>query len=318
MKNKLISTLLVICLALISFSGCNNQNDIIDGNIEIISGDIEQEESLYVTFDAYGEAFGMLTVNQTTENGNTEANESMSWSFDAVHTEKISSLLERNKVLSIEPYNEDNDIFEGWIVYREIITIDDEGFETYSYEKLSADTIYSTNEILEMTVPDFNITFVAKWKNIALEDYSMGSFSNEPIMDTVYFSLYANGGTMTFSDEETENFKLERYNYWLNENDTLNDVMTGSIINSAKLLSIEKENATFTGWTVYEADSINWSSEEISGDGYTYFLYNPNDEDFKYLMLENSRLYSSNASTEEISQIIYTGNSYYAVANWEE
>ena len=317
MKNKLISTLLVICLALISFSGCNNQNNIIDDNIEMISGDIEQEESLYVTFDAYGEAFGMLTVNQTTETGNTEANESMSWSFDAVHTEKISSLLERNKVLSIEPYNEDNDIFEGWIVYREIITIDDEGFETYSYEKLSADTIYSTNEILEMTVPDFNITFVAKWKNVALEDYSMGSFSKERIMDTGYFSLYANGGTMTFSDDETENFKLERYNYWLNENDTLNDVMTGSIINSAKLLSIEKENATFTGWTVYEADSINWSSEEISGDGYTYFLYNPNDEDFKYLMLENSRLYSSNASTEEISQIIYTGNSYYAVANWE-
>ena len=48
-----------------------------------------------------------------------------------------------------------------------------------------------------------------------------------------------------------------------------------------------------------------------------YLPYDPNEEDLKYIVLENGVLYSSSASIEELSQIVYEGKSYYAIANWK-
>lgn len=320
MKNKM-QLLFIFVLTLLTLVGCNNEvqnpsNTQISGeNVNNPSSE-EVSDSVYFTFDAYGEANGILAVTELSIEGSTKVSESVSWGFEAIENEKILDVLNRSGVVAINPMLEDN-IFEGWMIFKEEITVDEDGFENFNYEKISEDKLYSTNEIFEMSIPNYNVIYVAKWSTIPMEDYYKEDYSTKPIMDTTYFSFYANGGTITFSDVENESFELERYDYWLNENESLKDVMNGDIINSAILKSVQKEGATFTGWTVYEADNLNWSSAEVIEDGTKNFLYNPNDEDFKYMYLENCVLYSENASTEELLDITYNGKHHYAVANWE-
>lgn len=320
MKNK-FQLLFVLSLTLLTLVGCNNEvqnpsNTKISGeNIENPSND-EASNSVYFTFDAYGEANGILAVTELSIEGSTKVSESVSWGFEAIENEKIIDVLNRSGVVAINPMLED-DVFEGWMIFKEEITVDEDGFENFNYERISEDKLYSTNEIFEMSMPNYNLIYVAKWSTIPMEDYYKEDYSTEPVMDTTYFSFYANGGTMTFSDVENESFELERYDYWLNENESLKDVMNGDIINSAILKSVQKEGATFSGWTVYEADNLNWSSDEVIEEGTKNFLYNPNDEDFKYMYLENCVLYSENASTEELLEITYNGKHHYAIANWD-
>lgn len=332
---KIISIILLVCVFMLSLVGCsNNKMTNQDNNIEepnkVISdsssedisntpSDINPEEisnELYFTFDAHGLAGGMLAVTELSDEGSTVVNESVSWMFETTENEKIKNALQKTGIVAINPMLE-NDIFEGWIIFKENITVDPDGYETCSYEKISDEKLYSTTEIFEMDMPNHNLIFMAKWANIPMEEYSIEEITDKPLLDTCYFSLDANGGTMTFSDVETPNFELEKYNYWLNEGNSLKDTMTGSVVNSATLLSVQKAGARFTGWTVYEADLINWSSEEILEEGTKNFLYDQNDEAFRYIYLQNCSLYSENASTEEIKNISYNGKHYYAIANWE-
>ncbi|MBQ8298747.1 MAG: hypothetical protein IJX99_02590 [Clostridia bacterium] len=322
MKKNILFLLLFACLSLMILVGCENEptnESDVDAEINVNnSGESNDEVSneVYLTLDGHGLAGGMLSMTLASEEGSTAVNESVSWDFAATENEKIKDVLVKNGILNVKPELE-GDTFEGWLGFKQIITTDDEGYNTYAYEKLSGDTLFTTDEVLEMSMPNHNVTFMAKWTNVPISDYVIEGWSDAPIMDTGYFSFNANGGMMVFRDEETERFELDKYNYWLNEGDTLESVMTGAIINSAILVSVEKEGSTFDGWTVYEADSINWNSEESNEEGYMYLPYDSDDEDFKYIVLENGTLYSSSASIDELSKIIYEGKSYYAVANWK-
>ena len=328
---KLLLVLLAISLSAMVLVGCENEpTNESDANTEInvTSGESDNEmasdeisddeisNEIYLTLDAHGLAGGMLSMTVASEDGSTTVDESVVYMFAGAESEKIGDILARDGILNVKPELE-GDAFEGWVAFKEIITIDDEGYNTYTYEKLSEETIYTTEEVLQMPLPNYNITFMAKWASVPMSEYVIEGWSDAPVMDTGYFSFNANGGTMIFRNEETERFELNNYNYWLNEGDTLTDVMTGAVINSAILVSVEKEGAEFDGWTIYEADSINWNSEKYDEEGYMYLPYDPNEEDLKYIVLENGVLYSSSASIEELSQIVYEGKSYYAIANWK-
>lgn len=336
MGNKL-QVLFILFLTLLTLIGCNNQspnnsdiNTNIDGtnrndtyvdrenldNTSNNSSNNEISESLYFTFDGYGEAGGSLAVTELSLVGSTEVSESISWSFEATENAKIQDMLNDAGVVAINPTHE-NDTFEGWIIFKEVISLDEKGYEVHEFEKISEDKLYTTNELFDMSMPNYNVIYVAKWSSVPMNEYYKEGYLDDPVMDTTYFSLYANGGTMIFSDVETKSFELERYNYWLNEGESLKDVMNGDIVNSAILKSVQKDDFIFTGWTVYSADSLNWSSDEVIEEGTQNFLYDPNDDDFRYMYLENCVLYSENASTEEITKITYNGKHYYAFANWE-
>ena len=57
-------------------------------------------------------------------------------------------------------------VTEGWMEYRDIMEVDEtDGYEyLVSYEKVS-DNLYTTEEILDMTL-DAHTTFIAKWESI--------------------------------------------------------------------------------------------------------------------------------------------------------
>ena len=57
-------------------------------------------------------------------------------------------------------------IFEGWAKFK--VTTDDDGNGTY---ELVSDKIYTTAEIMDMKIPSYDVAYVAKWSDIALDDY---------------------------------------------------------------------------------------------------------------------------------------------------
>ena len=137
MKNAVLITILII-LALV---GCHNT---------------KTSDEVTIIFDAYEPSNGMLSVIKANEAGSTTVSKDVYLLLNAAVGNTISNTLIENGILSIQA-NSTNDIFEGWIIYRENTIVDEK--------------IYTTDEILKMTVPNYGITFVAKWKNISTKNY---------------------------------------------------------------------------------------------------------------------------------------------------
>lgn len=192
-KNFLI--LFPILLFILILVGCTDKNNNMSNNNHKISGEtsselsgsifgevsieVPTEDKLYFTFDAYGEIGATLGVTELFE-GSTQVTKNISYGFDAQENELIKDVLKRNGIVAINPILED-DIFEGWMIFKETISTDEEGFVVYSYERISGKKLYTTNEIFEMSMPKYNLTFVAKWSNIPFEDYFTDSFTSKPI-----------------------------------------------------------------------------------------------------------------------------------------
>lgn len=60
--------------------------------------------------------------------------------------------------------------FEGWLEFSVTEVIDEDDCYEYVYTLVSENT-YTTEAVLQKNVPDYNVTYAAKWSDIAVEDY---------------------------------------------------------------------------------------------------------------------------------------------------
>lgn len=316
MKKNLIIMLFTFILA-ICLVGCNNNNNSNNNsNIENSNQNTISKTEINVSFDPYKSSNAVLSVTEIDDAGSTIVSKHDLINLKMTEGTKISSALSELGYVAIEP-SLLVDIFEGWMKYKVETALDNDGNEILKYTRISENTLFSTNEIFEMTAPNYDVTFVAKWSSIPLDNYSMNENIENETNNTTTFSLYANGGKMNFKDNEVPNFQFNSYTYWLNSGDSLNDAMTGENINSAVLMSLDKENTEFKGWTIYESDNIFWNSEAIDENNTKSFLYDTKSTDLKYIVLENCTTYNDLTSTEEMCEIVSNGKCYYAIANWE-
>lgn len=310
---KYLVLLLLLCMPLMLFCGCGGPADQTQG------GDVTSNENLeevgdivYVTLDAYGFSGGILSMTQAGEEGL----ESVAWSFEGVPGETVQSMLERVEITEVNAYLE-GDVLEGWMVFEAIPTEDTDGFIGYTYELRSGDTIYSTEELMALAIPEYDeVYYVAKWGNIPVDMY----FAEEDYMydgntTTGAMAMSADGGTMLFEQTGGNQISSPVYVYWMSDGENMQMKMAEEDWDT--LISVEKEGAVFAGWTVYQGTSIAWTSEADESENTMYFAYDDRYEGFEYLAVENCELYSENLSTEELTVLVNDGVCYYAVANWE-
>ena len=151
MKNIIIK-LLALCMILGIIVGCR-QN--------------QQEEIFYVSIDGYSD-YDNATVYFTHNDGDILE----TGSLEIVQTKgkTVKKIIADNGYTFTEVKCE-NDTFEGWLQFVVIVITDDDGFEYYEYQLVSEE-LFTTDEMLEaMMSADKNISFVAKWKGLAIEDY---------------------------------------------------------------------------------------------------------------------------------------------------
>ncbi|MBR2714768.1 MAG: hypothetical protein IKB73_00995 [Ruminococcus sp.] len=62
--------------------------------------------------------------------------------------------------------------FEGFMEYKVGSKTDESGNVLTTYEKNSGDKLYSVDEVLAKSAPDYSVVFVAKWKGLDSEYYA--------------------------------------------------------------------------------------------------------------------------------------------------
>ncbi len=313
MMNKRITALFLAVLMFISLlSGCGYKeveepeatfepgNEVID----------ETEGEITVNIDSYIQIGGMLNV--TTEDG--EVHETGAWSFAASEGEKLGDVLKRGGVVNVEPILE-GDTFEGWMVFKDIVTTDSDGLMNFTFELASGDTIYTTQELMELTVPSHDVTYIVKWASLSIEEY----FAEEDYMysedTTGAVILNANGGNMKFSMEGSDEIDSPIYVYWLEDGESVNAIAADSEMWHTFVIA-EKDGAELVDWNVYAGDSVEWSSEKSTEEGVTSLDYDNRYEGFEYINITNCTTYNSNMSTEDLFELVNDGKCYVAIANW--
>lgn len=116
----------------------------------------------YCSFEAYGE--GLLNI---TEAGETSETGSMGWPVSP--GTRIGDICDEWDVSAIEPVCE-GDEFEGWIEIKVVTEEDADGFITTTMEIVS-DTLYTTDEVMDREMPDYDVTYMTKWKNVPMSEY---------------------------------------------------------------------------------------------------------------------------------------------------
>lgn len=95
----------------------------------------------YVTFDVY--TTGLAKITSDDGAGGTLVDETMGYGFSSFAGTTIKESMKEFGILDIAAVS-DEDNFEGWMEYRDIMTMDEDGFEYLtSHEKVS-DNLYGS------------------------------------------------------------------------------------------------------------------------------------------------------------------------------
>ena len=159
MKKKIIFAILFVTTSML-LVGCEKDD---------VEDFMTDDNEVYVAFQAYEE--GTLKITYENEDGTTNLEETGAIGWPIEPGWKVSEILNDWNITSIEAICQ-NDTFEGWLVYKEKITTDEDGFTEYTTELISGDKIYTTEEVLDTIVSDYDMRFIAKCQNVSIEEYN--------------------------------------------------------------------------------------------------------------------------------------------------
>jgi len=259
----------------------------------------EGENQVDVTIDGYMEAGGVLYITWT-----DDAYETGGFGMGGTPGQTIGQALQNSDVLSIEPMLE-GDVFEGWMEVEPITTVDEDGWDWTEYS-LIPETVYTTEELLNIVVPDHNVMYVAKWAGIPAEEY-YAPYSEETVA-LPSITLICGEGNMLVTGEE------EQYE----ANWSVATVEPGQAFGEALELDtreiIAPDGKMFAGWTVldYAAAAMEISETPVEKEGVLCFeLF----EDY-HVVLHDYYACAEMLTTEELAEYACEGLDHMVVAVW--
>jgi len=259
----------------------------------------EEENQVDVILESYMEAGGVMYVTWT-----DEAYETGGLGLIGTPGQTIGDVLQNEGILSVEPVLE-GDVFEGWMEVVETVTVDEDDFEWTEYS-LSSDQCYTTEELLNLVVPDHNVTYVAKWAGIPAEDYFAPYEEEMIVMPSI--TLLSGEGNMLMGGEE------EQYE----ANWSVATVEPGQTFGEAleldTMVVIFPEGKVFVGWMVYEyaVAAMEISETPVEEEGVLCFeLF----EDY-HMVLHDYYACAEMLTTEELAEYACEAIDHAVVAVW--
>lgn len=169
MKKSL--ALILALLMMIVFVGCNvNVGD------EVVNGTNEEEVYYNLQIEAFYDDNGerYFTVDETFEEEpqTVEYNNIGYVTFTSGIT--VADVLEENYATNLQIVDE-NSTFMGWMKHEYESEFDEFGNDIGTYKKVD-DTLYTTEEMLNMEIVDKSLCFVAKWSDIEESYYAENSY----------------------------------------------------------------------------------------------------------------------------------------------
>ena len=238
------------------------------------------------------------------------------FSTSAIAGLPVKTELEDELQIREEPKREGS-TFEGWARFKQ------EGHERIFMPKSTTDPYFTTEELFDSIMPEYDVTFAPKWSDMDIEDY----------YPTYYMTLlHANGGnvyTKITGDSDWgaigREYRGEAEFVQGTKKQSANDVLQSE---NRVIQGVNKSGEVFENWTVYEAKDIyevHFGSEDTLPKDtdtvkYVYYTEYGLDETEKvkvYFCVADYKLISNAVSNEELMNS-YKGAHYYAVANWKK
>ncbi len=246
----------------------------------------EEESQVDVSFEGYLNAGGKLRVTWADENDEIDG-------LGLIGTvgQTFGEMLQNNGILSVEPVLE-GDTFEGWMEVAETVSVDEFGFEDTVYS-LVPDQCYTTEELMALTVPEHNVTYVAKWAGIPAEEY-FTPYAEETIVMPSITLLSGEGNWSVATVEPGQTF--------------------GEVLELDAMDVVAPEGKIFVGWMVYEynVEAMETSETCVEEDGVLCFeLF----EDY-HMVLREYTVCHELLSTEALSAIVCEASDHVVVATW--
>lgn len=169
---RLIAFILAVLMMAVVFAGCDkNENGINNATVDEMSQ--TQENSVQTEFNLTLNAFTMNGVEHSflVDDAKTDmkAQKINTISFVANTGETVLQVLSNNGYSNFK-VDETLDEFLGFMEYKIISSENEDGTVAVTYEKMSGDTLYTAEELLEKEITDYSVTYVAKWKSLT-DDY---------------------------------------------------------------------------------------------------------------------------------------------------
>ena len=282
MKKNLFALMLSLCLLLAAFPVC-----------------AEEAAEVDLTLDGYGELGGMLSVIDAYETFETGG-----YGFIATPGQTIGEVLENSGIVSVEPVLE-GDEFEGWMEVTVAVTVDEDGFEWQEYS-LIPDAIYTTEELLALTIPEYSVMYVAKWASTPAEDYYAPYEAETIVMSSI--TLLTGEGVMVKNSEEGP------YEAAMSVATVEPGQTFGEVLELDAIAAMNAEGKLFAGWTVYEynIDAMETSETCVEEEGVLCFEV---FEDY-HMVLREYTLCHELISTEELAEIVCEETDHVVIAGW--
>ena len=210
--------------------------------------------------------------------------------------------------------------FEGWLAVYE---------DQYWHEM--SDKLYTTEQVVNLPVPKENVQYLAKWKEISMEEYRFGNpyFPYDGSYSELYF--LANGSTfnvtVNFNNGSPHSYSGPYIIYTTDSSLTFEESQQQGVVQRTFELA---DKTNLEGWTTYAADRIyivtikKGDKLNVLGENFTVFKagdekYEDENGDFiqseVYVLLKNAKVYSTTMTPEDALKL--TGDKFYAtVAQW--
>ncbi|MBE6824618.1 MAG: hypothetical protein E7513_04665 [Ruminococcaceae bacterium] len=172
MKKSILALILVLCMTLL-LVGCQSGEATPDEVTVSETAVAETTAPQYVTFtlDAFSfNGFEHQFSLQEDLGGEEKEVFFNNITFTAQPGDVIETVLSENNYSKIKNV-ELQDEFLGWMEYKQVTIVDENDVETVTYERTS-DALYSNKELMQKSVPEYNVKYLARWKDIGDDYYS--------------------------------------------------------------------------------------------------------------------------------------------------
>ncbi|MBQ7133502.1 MAG: hypothetical protein IJO20_03305 [Ruminococcus sp.] len=163
---KIIALILALLMMMTLFVGCSGDDIITDAE------EVYYNLQLEAFYDDNGERH--FTVDETFEEEpmTVEYNNIACITYTSGNT--VKEVLEENYMINLQIIDE-NGTFMGWLKHEYESEIDEFGNDMGTYKKVD-DTLYTTEEMLNMEIVDKSLCFVAKWSDIEDSYYAENGY----------------------------------------------------------------------------------------------------------------------------------------------
>ncbi len=164
---KKILALILALLMMTIFVGCGDSSEDVVNESEVTEEEVQEGEEIEITIDAFYSADDEMMSLEYLSSDMPESMQSIG-TYTSTKGATVGECFEESGYTDITVVDEDGK-FLGFMEYKINKTTDENGEETWQYEKVS-DELLTTEEMLESQV-NYNVMFLAKWEGVSDETY---------------------------------------------------------------------------------------------------------------------------------------------------